>query len=327
MAQTLTLPAARGLLLGLLLGDAVGSANGRVAAAGSLPAGTGGQLACWTMEGLIRSHVRGVQRGVTDPVAMLLSGYARWAAVRGERPGPVDGWLAGVPALAQRRGAGLAALAPSPATGGPDAYALIPALPIGLCDWWPGLARQIAAGMRSGPAVGAAGLAAELVGALARGEALDAAVRTASLAAAPGQAGSGQAGLGQAGSGTADVDLARAVALARTGNGEPDIIRGLAPRPSAVNALTGGVYAAATAGEPGGIRAALLLAASTQDGGHTATVTGALLGLMHGPDRLPLDWLGRLELVWPGDTLARDLVRQADERPADGPWWERYPGA
>lgn len=82
------------------------------------------------------------------------------------------------------------------------------------------------------------------------------------------------------------------------------------------------------------MRDALVFAASAGDGGHVATVAGALLGAAHGAACLPVDWLARLELVWAGDTLARDLVQQVEEGPSgseytagpDSSWWERYPG-
>jgi ADP-ribosylglycohydrolase len=193
-----------------------------------------------------------------------------------------------------------------------------------LCSWWNGpayLAAELAATTHAPAAVTAAAQGAELVAALVRDEPIDAAVAAAEAAAV------------RLGLPPSDVDLGRAIALARTGVAEADIVRGLALDATATSALTGGVYVAAATG-PAGIRDALLLAASAGDGGHAAAVAGALLGAVHGADRLPMDWLARLELVWPGDTIARDLVRQLTENPAgteydpptDPDWWARYPG-
>ncbi|GEM_PF-6989920 len=68
---------------------------------------------------------------------------------------------------------------------------------------------------------------------------------------------------------------------------------------------------------------------------------GAILGACHGYEALPSHWLGRLELGWVMDRLARDLaakvaVHQAgrcwkEEGPsgprAVDPWWDaKYPG-
>jgi hypothetical protein len=99
-------------------------------------------------------------------------------------------------------------------------------------------------------------------------------------------------------------------------------------------ALAGGVYAAACAADAADAPDMLLFAASRADGGHAAAVAAALLGARFGLAWLPVPWLARLELVWVGDTLARDLVRQlADSPPGDGytaateaTWWDRYPG-
>jgi ADP-ribosylglycohydrolase len=332
-----TVRAARGVVLGLLLGDAVGAAAGRLPPSGPILAGAGGQLACWTVEGLIRAHVRGAHRGITSPAGLVFAAYGRWARLRGELPGSgplADGWLAAVPALAQRRGAAPATLAAvragrigtvaAPVSRSVGPHAVTRTLPAGLCSWWNGpayLAAELAATTHAPAAVTAAAKGAELVAALVLGEPIDAAVAAAEVAAV------------RLGLPPSDVDLGRAIALARTGVAEIDIVRGLALDATSTSALTGGVYVAAATG-PAGIRDALLLAASAGDGGHAAAVAGALLGAVHGPDRLPLDWLARLELVWPGDTIARDLVRQLTENPSgteyepptDPDWWARYPG-
>jgi hypothetical protein len=107
----------RGMLLGLALGDAVGTARGKPPTEGELRVGVSTQLAAFTTEGLIRAMVRGHHKGMTDPAGVVWHAYNRWAALQGiavdelrRRWGPYtdgewpDGWLAQVPALAQRRG-------------------------------------------------------------------------------------------------------------------------------------------------------------------------------------------------------------------------------
>ncbi|HEY0697372.1 MAG TPA: hypothetical protein VGD43_06135, partial [Micromonospora sp.] len=104
------LPAVRGGLLGLLLGDAVGATGGTPTAHGTLRATCAGQLACCTVEGLIRAHVRDLQRGICHPPSVVWNAYRRWAAAQGisgtQQPGlpEPDGWLAQVSLLGQRRG-------------------------------------------------------------------------------------------------------------------------------------------------------------------------------------------------------------------------------
>src|SRR4051794_37760206 len=277
---------------------------------GPLIAGAGGQLACWTVEGLIRAHVRGVHQGITTAAGLVWDAYLRFGRLRGEVPGAVDrsdGWLAAVPAFAERRGSAPATVAALrggrigtvavPAGDSVGAHAETRTLPAGLCPWGDGpaaLGAELAATTHLGAAVTAAALGADLIAELVRGASHEEAVAVA--ATAPERLGLAPGG----------IDLRRALVLARTGTTEARIMRGLAGDASGVSALTGGLYAAASA-SIGGIREALLFAATAGDGGHATAVAGALLGAQYGPERLPVDWLSRLELVWPADLLARDL--------------------
>ncbi|MEV4539295.1 ADP-ribosylglycohydrolase family protein [Asanoa sp. NPDC049518] len=205
------------------------------------------------------------------------------------------------------------------------AHALTRTLPAALIHWWKtdtGIAAELAALTHAGAAITTAALGADLLAALSRGEDLDAAASHA------------QRTLASRDLPPLDLDLPHLVALGSTSPGDVGILRTLAKDATAPSALAGGVYAAVNV-ERRHVRDALLLAASAADGGHAATVTGALLGTIHGPDALPIDWVARLELTWPGDTLARDLVQQVTEHPSGGEytpatdpdWLTRYPGA
>ncbi len=145
---------ARGLLLGLALGDTWGAARGAPPSTGVLRAAVATQLACFTAEGLIRASVRGSHKGICHPPSVVWHAYCRWAAVQGVEPEAMrrrwgsgtgegrwpDGWLARVPALAERRGsapATVAALAGGrqgtadrPATGSRGWHALARTLPV-----------------------------------------------------------------------------------------------------------------------------------------------------------------------------------------------------
>ncbi|MGW3123961.1 ADP-ribosylglycohydrolase family protein, partial [Streptomyces sp. NPDC001107] len=112
------------MMLGLALGDTLGGARGRLPAGGPLRAGVSTQLACFTAEGIIRAQVRGNHKGICYAPGVVLHAYSRWAYLQGiERetmrrrwasPGNAawpDGWLAGVPALAERRGSAPATVA------------------------------------------------------------------------------------------------------------------------------------------------------------------------------------------------------------------------
>ncbi|MGK5518908.1 ADP-ribosylglycohydrolase family protein [Micromonospora sp. URMC 107] len=329
------LATARGCVLGLMLGDAMGATGGTVPASGPLRATSAGQLACFTMDGLIRAHVRHRHRGICHPPSVVWESYRSWAAIQGIPGFTVDhgghspaGWLAKVPALAERRGSAPATVAAlqrrkmgtvdEPNGTSTGAHALTRTLPVGLypCD-----PAEMAALTHAGDAVGAAGLAGAVIRLLAGDHGLVEALE--SVASEPGQW-----------SEAAERSLAPALAAARSGAASAHELARLAPDARAVSALAGGVYTTACFPGRETVREALLFAASAGDGGHAATVAGALLGAAHGPDALPVDWLSRLELAWTADTLARDLVTELHDSPSGGEyfpptdphWRTRYPG-
>ncbi|MGW4501413.1 ADP-ribosylglycohydrolase family protein [Micromonospora sp. NPDC004336] len=329
------LATARGCVLGLMLGDAVGASGGRVPAVGPLRATSAGQLACFTVEGLIRAHVRHRHRGICHPPSVVWESYRSWATIQGipgdavsGEGGRPPGWLATVPALAERRGSAPATVAalqrrkigtvdePNGTSAG--AHALTRTLPVSLypCD-----AAEMAALTHAGEAVRAAGLAGAVIRLLAAGHQPVAAME--SVLREPGDW-----------SETSERCLAPALAAARSGPAALGELARLAPDARAVSALAGGAYTVACFPQRETVREAVLFAASAGDGGHAATVAATLLGTAHGPDALPVDWLSRLELAWTADTLARDLVTELHDSPSGGeyfpptdPWWRtRYPG-
>ncbi|WP_199729372.1 ADP-ribosylglycohydrolase family protein [Micromonospora sp. M71_S20] len=329
------LATARGCVLGLMLGDAIGATGGTVPASGPLPATAAGQLACFTVDGLIRAHVRQRHRGICHPPSMVWESYRSWATIQGvpgftaggegHRPG---GWLAKVPVLAERRGSAPATVAAlqrrkigtidEPNGTSTGAHALTRTLPVSLypCD-----PAEMAALTHAGDAVAAAGLGGAVVRLLAAGRPLIEALE--SVAADP-------AGFAEA----SQRSLVPALAAAQSGAPSTGELTRLAPDARAVSALAGGIYAVACLPGRETVREALLFAASAGDGGHAVTVAGALLGTAHGPDALPVDWLSRLELAWTADTLARDLVTELHDSPSGGEyfpptdphWRTRYPG-
>lgn len=339
--------AARGTLLGLILGDAVGATGGSVPERGILPATSGGQLACFTVEGLIRADVRGALRGIGHTPSMVWQAYGRWAALQGVVPMDEakaarwpDGWLADVSILREPRGtapATVAALrgrpseAASGATSGATARkslgprAVTRVLPVGLyarAGEAAQLAAEVAAITHRDEAVVAAAIGASAVQRLSEGETLARAMATAEEHGARANAGAGLSA------------LTAAIQAGRSAPREAAQLTRFTPDDAAASVLAGGVYVALSFPEPDSIQEALLFAARANDGGHVATVAGTLLGAAHGPDALPVEWLSRLELVWIADTLARDLVRQMTKTPAgteyaeatDPHWWRRYPG-
>ena len=113
------------------------------------------QLACFTTDGLIRASARQRSKGICHPPSVVWHALVRWAYGQGIPLGQTydewrggasdgwpDGWVAGVPALAERRGsapATVAALKPGmqgrrdrPATHSMGGRGLLRTLPVSM---------------------------------------------------------------------------------------------------------------------------------------------------------------------------------------------------
>jgi ADP-ribosylglycohydrolase len=128
---------------------------------------------------------------------------------------------------------------------------------------------------------------------------------------------------------------------ARSAPRDQENLANLAPDRSAVSALAGGIYATLSFPGEDETAQALEFARQAPDGDSAAAVAGAFLGSRHGYEAFPTTWVGRLELGWAIDRLARDLAAQVrehqggnpwksdshSEHVAIDPWWDRkYPG-
>ncbi|MEU0850661.1 ADP-ribosylglycohydrolase family protein [Streptomyces flaveolus] len=349
----------RGMMLGLAIGDTVGAARGGLPASGTLRAGVSTQLACFTAEGIIRAMVRMSHKGICHPPSVVLHAYCRWAALQGievermrrrwafaEADGAwPDGWLAGVPVLAERRGSAPATVAALSRIEGLDApaattsrgcHALTRSLPLAVAGLEP--ARQagdFAALTHGDPAA----LSATVQAAVLVHRCLtstppapdhegrsDRAVREAMDA--------GITGLGES---TTDDEFRRLTTAYRLGVDRPahaPTLAHLAPDATAPSALFGAAYTVSSFPGRAQLGAALDFATQAPDGASVACVTGALLGAVHGYEALPVDLVSRHELMWVLDTLARDLLSEMNDSPSgseyipgwDPYWWVRYPG-
>ncbi|MFE7129949.1 ADP-ribosylglycohydrolase family protein [Streptomyces sp. NPDC057638] len=350
----------RGSMLGGALGDALGAgvtaltlaqirtahgpegltdlvpAHGR---RGAVTAAT--QLTLFTVDGLIRAQVRR-DTGAWHPPTDVHRAYLRWATTQRDW-GPDerradDGWLARQEWLYARRdpqrtnllGLGdtvMGTLENPKNPGARDSGALARSAPFGLLvGWEPALVCQLAlecAAQTHGhpTAYLSAGALAVIVHAVARGEGLDDAVRAAlgALAARPGHQPVSDA-------------LGRALHTARTGAPDAGRVSALAGDWHAEETLSVAVYCA-LAGQD--IRHGLRLAVN-HDGpsATTATVTGALLGALHGETALPPAWLCELEGRATILELCDDFAMEMTQGPAlHGPtasapgWLARYPRA
>ncbi|MEV0412587.1 ADP-ribosylglycohydrolase family protein [Streptomyces sp. NPDC050448] len=350
----------RGTLLGSALGDTFGAAaaglpldaireahgpQGLTEPApaygrrGAVTAAT--QLTLFTVDGLIRAHVRR-DTGAWHPPTDIHRAYLRWAATQRDW-GPDErrkdnGWLAREEWLYARRGADRACTTgfaddilgtldrPKNPTAR-DAAAATRSAPFGLLVGWdPALVLQLAtecAAQSHGhpTAYLSAGAFAVIVHGLTRGDSLDAAIQRALgvLGARPGHRSVTDA-------------LQRAVAAVPQGPPSPDAVASLAPGEGrgAEDALAVAVYCALVAEDvPHGLRLAV-----NHGGDSTATgaLCGALLGALHGETALPGAWLADLEGRATLLELADDFALEMTQGPSlHGPavsapgWPARYP--
>ncbi|MFF2779866.1 ADP-ribosylglycohydrolase family protein [Streptomyces sp. NPDC058052] len=341
----------RGCLLGAAVGDAFGAgvheralkeirtAHGEAGLTeppdGTLPVTAATQMSLFTVDGLIRAHVRR-DSGVWHPPTEVHRAHLRWAATQRDW-GPDErrhdnGWLGRQEWLYARRRAPRACLTglgderlgtldrpKNPDAG--DSGALVRSAPFGLLvGWEPALVCQLAvecaAQTHGAPsATLAAGALAVTVHGVARGASVEAAAATALglLAARPGHEPVTEA-------------LTRALAAVREGVPDADRVTALgADEDRAEGQLAAAVYCALV-GED--VRHGLRLAAN-HDGPSavTAAVTGALLGVQHGETALPPAWLAALEgrgtVLELSDDLAMELTQAATLHTPT--WHTRYP--
>lgn len=352
----------RGTLLGSAIGDALGApvaglsldgireAHGLAGLTepapaygrrGSVTAST--QLTLFTVDGLIRAHVRR-DTGGWHPPTDVHRAYLRWAATQHDW-GPDErrkdnGWLAREEWLYARRGPDRACMTgfaddtlgtleqPKNPTAR-DAAATVRSAPFGLLvGWEPTLVLQLAVECATQShghptAYLSAGALAVIVHGLTRGETLDAAIQRALglLGSRPGHQPVTDA-------------LQRAVAAVTQGVPGPRSVEALSPGDGrdAEDTLAIAVYCALVAEDvPHGLRLAV-----NHGGDSTATgaVCGSLLGALHGETALPAAWLTDLEGRATILELADDFALEMTQGPAlHGPaasapgWLSRYPRA
>ncbi|XKJ41712.1 ADP-ribosylglycohydrolase family protein [Streptomyces sp. 147326] len=356
----------RGTLLGSALGDALGAPlagltldgireahgpDGLTAPApadgrrGRVTAAT--QLTLFTVDGLIRAHVRR-DTGAWHPPTDIHRAYLRWAATQNDW-GPDErrkdnGWLAQEEWLYARRSPDRACLTgfadeilgtldqpKNPAAR--DAAAAARSAPFGLLvGWEPALVLQLAvecaAQSHGHPTASlSAGALAVIVHGLTRGDSLDSAVqRTLGLLGArPGHqpvTDALQRGLSAVTQGSPGPRAVEALGRAAGGPG--------ADGPDAADALAVAVYCALVAEDVAhGLRLAV-----NHGGDSTAAgaLCGALLGALHGETALPAAWLAELEgratLLEIADDFALELTQGPSlHSPAEASpgWLARYP--
>jgi ADP-ribosyl-[dinitrogen reductase] hydrolase len=279
------------------------------------------QMTLWTAEGLIRAWVRGSQRGISTFSGCVGHAYLRWLRTQGHRPRPEvqigeDGWLWGVRALWGRRAPGTTCLSALKAVwyfgdfpdndskGCGGVMRVAPA----------GFIRSFGRPFTVGCDVArlthchpsgylAAGYFAAVIASIADGCDLQAALRAADadLAGCEGR-----------------DEVVRAVAAARTlaAQGRADVLPvELGAGWVAEEALAIALWCALVGRD---FRDAVTLAVNHGgDSDSTGSLTGQLLGALHGPTVIPVDWLEPVELREEIERLADDLATAFGDPTAD----------
>ena len=354
----------RGLVLGLALGDAVGSKASDVPSSGVLEAGAATQLAAWTIEGTLRNVTRYGRLHAQLPEIGLYA-YQRWGVLRGVEPASRDtwhpffwpeespeharsrGWLVDEPTMSRVRGTSPStekALATGRAVSSAGCQAMLrvlPAAPMALIqhDYGGGRPDPNAAGVEAeewarnlallthddGQRQNASVLATQvLISCLMATDDLKWAIKRATYDL----------------DFPVNADIHGALSQGIQAPCVPQTLERLAPHKTSWSALAGGLYVAISFPDEDTISEAIEFAGWAPDGDSVAAVAGAILGARHGYEALPLNWVSRMELVWVMDRLAIDLAAEVREHQggtawkddygelrAIDPWWDtKYPG-
>ena len=288
------------------------------------------QMTLFTAEGLIRASVRWTLKGICHAPSVVHHAYLRWLLTQGGRPRnrelarEREGWLIGVKELWSSRAPGntcLQALRATSALGEPAANnskgcgGVMRVAPAGLIANEPFALGAELARLTHGHPSGylSAGCLAALLGAISTGVGLEEGLDLAETRLV--------------GRGDADETLA-ALRLARdlAGHGrQPVVPASLGGGWIGEEALAIAVWCALVADDP--VDAVILAVNHDGDSDSTGSITGQILGALHGPGWLPDAWLAKLELRTEIERLASDLAASVDlsEEQANA-FWNDYPG-
>jgi ADP-ribosylglycohydrolase len=293
------------------------------------------QMTLFTAEGLIRASNRYYDRGICNVPAVLGRAYLRWLQTQGEHVearrfeigGGGDGWLVSLRELNARRAPGttcLSALGRYPRDGlharnlSKGCGGVMRVAPIGLVAAKPFELAVEAARITHGHPSGylAAGYLAQLIAGLTRGQPLPSALDAADSKLREHRAG-----------GEVAAAVGRARELAASRQPSSDDVAALGEGWVAEEALAIAIYCAlASATSEEGV---VLAVNHSGDSDSTGSITGNILGALHGTDAIPERWLSQLELRDEITAIASDLLphqrlAQASENAAHRSF-EKYP--
>ena len=285
------------------------------------------QMTLFTAEGLLRAKCRIVEKGICYVPGVIHHAYLRWLKTQGGESAleiGTDGWLLGVEALHAQRAPGNACLSSlmrsrnfgdmarndSKGCGGVMRMA-----PVGLIMGLESVfdTASEAAGLTHGHPTGriAAAAFAVLINGLVAGQGLAEAVESVMKTLG-----------GREDSQETAAALKNAVRLAKSGKPAVEKVHSLGGGWVAEEALAIAVYAALS--YPDSFKDAVILAVNhSGDSDSTGAICGNVMGLMHGEEGIPAEWVRQVELQDVIRTMACDLYtgyENTDE------WREKYPG-
>jgi ADP-ribosylglycohydrolase len=298
------------------------------------------QMTLFTAEGLLRAWVRHCLKGITTYSGVTAHAYLRWLQTQGERPScemgsgnDETGWLFKQKGLHHRRAPGttcLSALKAMKSFGDParneskGCGGVMRVAPVGLFAWRLSISPEDTfslgvelAALTHGHPTGAltAGVFAVLVLALTDGATMLDAMTSAKRILTGHPAHEETLRAIQQAEVLAASELPRVEALAQIGEGWV-----------AEEALAMSVYCTLVARD---FRDGVILAVNHDgDSDSTGSITGNLLGAMHGSKAVPQEWLAQLELRDVITELAEDLYAFPDWKidMNEQKIWEKYPG-
>ena len=309
------------------------------------------QMTLYTAEGMLRAYTRMMDRGIGPSFGSVTArAYLRWLYTQGIHSPlldttTLDGWLSTHRALFDRRAPGNTCLSALRAMTSPDEKAsndskgcggVMRAAPVGMlmAHWMKGEEREarIAETFGIGCDIAAithghpsgyltAGVLAVLVALLLKGDTLDAALDEALTELRR-----------HARHEETHAAIQRARALARSSPAMRTALPTLGEGWVAEEALAISLYCALSADD---VESGIVLAVNhSGDSDSTGSITGNLLGAIHGEAAVPARWLAQLEMREVIGAIADDLaavpeweldIYAADTAEADF-YYERYPG-
>jgi ADP-ribosyl-[dinitrogen reductase] hydrolase len=306
------------------------------------------QMALFTAEGVLRSHVRQQVKGICNPAGVMARAYLRWLYTQGEhhekQEGFLDGWLIGHRELHSRRAPGttcLSALRSLQTPGEPadndskGCGGVMRVAPVGML-------MATLAEPDSGDLIGTAfdvGCQAAAIthghptGKLASGTLAAVLMRVLQGAGLrPAIAEAAAVLRGHANHKETLTAIEAACQLADQRPADAEAIKNLGEGWVAEEALAIGLYCAVSASD---FRSGVVLAVNHDgDSDSTGSIAGQLLGALHGESAIPEAWRSALELRSVIEEVADDLATadrwRLDEAGCDAEgvyYFDKYPGA